>query len=109
MVPDNDHGSGSGQMFPSLDDDEADAGGIAHDEVERAGHSPLGEAMLAEETEEERGEDAVAGAEEERQVGVEKAGQEARERVGGNEEGHDEEGHGEEDAEEEDEEGIVDD
>jgi len=81
MVPDNDHRSGSGQMFLSLDDDEADASGVAHDEVEGAGHGPLGEAVLAEETEEEGGKDAVAGAEEEGQVRGEEAGEEAGERV----------------------------
>ncbi len=34
-------------MFLAIDDDKADSSSVAHDEVEGAGHGPLGEAVFA--------------------------------------------------------------
>lgn len=96
VVADDDHGSLGGEVLLALDDDEADAGGVAHDEVEGAGDGPLGETVFAEQAEGDRGEDAVGGTEEERGVGCEHSGCEAQDGNGGEVDGHGEEGEGEE-------------
>ena len=109
VVADDDHRSLAGQVLLAVDDDEADAGGVAHDEVKGTGGGPLGESVLADEAEGYGGEDAVGGADEEGGVGGEDAGDEAEEGQRRDEERQDEEGHGEEEVGEDGEEGVVDD
>ena len=70
-----------------------DARGPRHGVVEGAGDGPLADAVLADETEGEGGEDAVGGAEDEAAVGGEEAGVEGG--GGDGEVGEGEEGAGE--------------
>ena len=91
MVPDQDARSCAEVLFPG-DDFEADSGGPSHGVVEGAGDGPLGDAVGVEEAEEEGGEDAVGGAEEEAAVGGEEAGVEGE--GGDGEVGEGEEGEG---------------
>lgn len=82
-------------MLLAGDDVEADAGGVAHGVFEGAGGGPLGDAVVADEAKDDRGEDAVEGAEDKRAVGGEKAGVEAGGLKAG--QGHGVEGGGEPD------------
>lgn len=92
MVPDQ-HARSSVQIFLAGDDFEMDARGPRHGVVEGAGDGPLADAVLADETEGEGGEDAVGGAEDEAAVGGEEAGVEGG--GGDGEVGEGEEGAGE--------------
>ena len=92
VVPDQDAGS-CAEVLASGDDFEADARGPEHGVVEGAGDGPLADAVGAGEAEEEGGEDAVGGAEEEAAVGGEEAGVEGG--GGDGEVGEGEEGAGE--------------
>lgn len=77
VVADEDGGPGGGEDLVRVLDLEDDARGQAHDVVEGASGCPLRDALLADEGEEDGGEDAEDGADEERDVGGEGAGHEA--------------------------------
>lgn len=68
------HTRSRGQIFLAGDDFEVYARGPGHGVVESSGDGPLADAVLAEETEGQGGEDAVGGAEEQAAVGGEEAG-----------------------------------
>lgn len=80
------------QILLPLDDLKAYARGKRHSVFEGAGGGPLGDAVVTEGAEEEGGEDAVGGAEEEGAVGGEEAGVEGG--FGDGESGEEEEGEG---------------
>ena len=94
MVADDDAGA-SVQVLPARDDVEFHAGGEAHAELEGAGGQVLGEAVLADEAEEDGGDGAIGSADEKGEVGGKEAGDEGgvREENGSAREG--EEGEGE--------------
>ena len=94
MVSDDNAGSGV-EVLAAGDDVEFDAGGEAHAELEGARGQVLGEAVLADEAEDDGDDDAVGGAKDEGEVGSEEAGDErgVREEDGGA--GKGEEGEGE--------------
>ena len=109
VVPDQ-HARSRVEVLPARDDFEMDPRRPGHGVVEGAGDRPLADAVLADETEGEGGEDAVCGAEDEAAVGGEEAGVEGCGGVDG-EVGEGEEGAGEAEVEgeeaEEDEEECV--
>lgn len=94
MVADDDAGA-SVQVLSARDDVEFHAGGDAHAKLEGASGQVLGEAVLADEAEEDGDDGAIGSADEEGEVGGEEAGDEGgvREQNGGAREG--EEGEGE--------------
>lgn len=73
MVGDDDRGAGV-EVFCALDDVEFDAGGDAHAKLKGARGEVLREAVFADEAEDDGGEGAVDGAEDEGDVGGEEAG-----------------------------------
>lgn len=77
VVADEDGGADGAEHVGRVVDAEGYAGGEAHHVVERAGGGPLCDALLAEEGEDDGGEDAEEGADEEGDVGGEGAGDEA--------------------------------
>lgn len=83
LVVSDQHARPRGEVFGALDDVESDPRGESHGVVEGAGGGPLGDAVAAEQAEEEGGEDAVGGAEDEGAVGGEDAGVEGGEGVEG--------------------------
>ena len=96
-------------MFPAGNNVKVDARRPGHGVVEGAGDGPLADAVLADEAEDEGGEDAVGGAEDEAAVGGEEAGVEGG--GGDGEVGEGEEGAGEaevegEEAEADEEDGV---
>ena len=109
MIPDQDARSRIQVLFP-LHNLKSDARREGHGEFESARGGPLRDAVFAHEAEDEGGEDAVDGAEDEGAVGGEEAGVEGGAGEG-EEEGEDEEGEGGaevegEDAEEDEERGV---
>ena len=91
MIP-NQHTRPRLQILLPLDDLKAYARGKRHSVFEGAGGGPLGDAVVTEGAEEEGGEDAVGGAEDEGAVGGEEAGVEGG--FGDGESGEEEEGEG---------------
>lgn len=77
MVADEDGGAGRAEDVFRVFNDKLDARGVAHGEVKGAGNGPLRNLALADEGEQDGGQDAVEGAGEERDVGGEGAGDEA--------------------------------
>ena len=107
MVPNDDHRSLRREVFAALNDDEAHAGRVAHDEVEGAGGGPLCETVLAHSSEGERGEDAIGCAGDEGDVGGEEAREEAEDRELRKEVGEGKEEHGHSDEEGAAEENVI--
>ena len=81
------------QVLFAYDNLKAHTGGKTHGEFECAGGSPLGDAVVADETEEDGGKEAITGTDDETGVGSEEAGVEGGSGVA--EGGHGEEGGGE--------------
>ena len=74
LVVPNQHARPRSQILLPRDDFEVDARRPAHGVVEGSGDGPLADAVLADETEGEGGEDAVGGTEDEAAVGGKEAG-----------------------------------
>ena len=77
MVADEDGGADGVQVVIWVIDGEGRACREPHNVFEAARCGPLRDAAVADQTEEERDEDAVRGADDEREVGGEQAGEEA--------------------------------
>ena len=78
MVADEDGGAGLAENVLGVLDLEADASRQGHDVLEGAADGPLRALAVAEPREDDRGEDAETGAEEQREVAGERAGHEGR-------------------------------
>lgn len=71
MVPDEDRRACRIEVIVGIFDREGYAGGELHDELEEPPRGPLRAAVLPEQAEEDRDEDAIAGGEDEAGVGGE--------------------------------------
>lgn len=98
VVSNEDGGAGGAEDVVGVLDDKVDAGSEAHDDVECASRGPLGNLALAADGEDNGGEDAIEGDEEEREVGGERAANKSRL---GEDGGQHEEGRGDDDVSDE--------
>lgn len=94
VVSNEDCGARGAEDIVLVLDDKVDAGGEAHDDVERASGGPLGNLALATEGEDNGSKDAIDGDDKEREVGGERAGDKGRL---GEDGGQHEEGRGDDD------------